>query len=106
MRMSGYKVEYVLIEYKSNYYVYAFATVQNAATYAYLKDIWVKLGRMIWGLPGQIQVTADEDDTTTLTTSLAYRVEEFSEEDEAVEWLNRQTEPDFQGFFDDIYGDG
>lgn len=65
---------------------------------------WATLG-MLWGFPGMIKVSGDDDYYTA--ENMLYVVERtFDNETEATAYFDSESDIDFQMFFEDVFGDG
>lgn len=106
IKMTGYAADILLVEYENEYGIYTCAEIENPGYYCDITDKYVPLNRRFWGLPGQIQINSKENDNYSLSTALAYMGEQFDVKNEAIEYFNNITEPNFSGFFEDVFGDG
>lgn len=106
LAIAGFKADVLLVKYNDTYGIYTSAEIENPEYDGGIVPGYKPLKGGFWGLSGQLQVNEKSENNFSVYTSLAYMDEQFDSEEEAIEYFNNITEPNFSGFFEDIFGDG
>lgn len=106
LAIAGFKADVLLVKYNNKYGIYTYAEIKNLEYDGGIVPGYRPLNGGFWGLSGQLQVNEKDENTFIVSTSLAYMEDQFDSEEEAIEYFNNISEPNFSGFFEDVFGNG
>ena len=111
IEISGYTAQVVIAQYKKTFIVGVWATLtmpmyRPEEPFEGLPDEFRPLDGRFWGYPLQIERQTQDNGSFYLSNKLAYIEKIFKSKEKAFAYFEQMTEPDFQGFFEDVFGDG
>lgn len=111
IEMSGYTAQVVVAQYKNSFVVAVWATItlpmyRPEEPFEGVPDEFRPLDGSFWGYPLQIERQTQDDGIFYLSNKLAYIEKIFKSKEKAFAYFEQMTEPGFQGFFEDVFGDG